>query len=137
MPNEAAEAMRTVVSSAAPTLESAGFRKRRQTFNRSNGRGITQVVAFQLIPAERRRAGSDAANRRRFSISVGLANGAGEGAWVNEPDCGVRRDVAELVPPGHDAHPALDDVDGATWETFHLLTMYALPWLEEQRTVDG
>ena len=57
-----------------------------------------------------------------------------EPTWVNPSDCQLSRDLERLAPDVADAHLALDDVDLASWATFHVLTMYALPWLDERRT---
>jgi hypothetical protein len=138
MPNETADALKMVISSAEPALTSAGFRRRRQTFNRRTADGVTQVLSFQLVPVPRARQRS-AEPRRRFAILLGLADANGHGdepPWVNEGDCRIRRRLSELVPLGTDAEPALDDPDGATWATFHLVTMYALPWLDERGQPD-
>ncbi len=133
MPSEAAEALKAVVTSAAPTLSTAGFKKRRNAFNRATGAGVVQVLSFQLDKVAGRSANAGA---RRFTVSVGVfvGDGAQEPAWVNPSDCQLSRDLERLAPDVADAHLALDDVDLASWATFHVLTMYALPWFDERRT---
>ena len=128
--------MKSVVLSAAPTLTEAGFTKRRNTFNRTTEPGVVQVLSFTLEKAAGGRAGAPGGGRR-FNVNLGVHlqdSEAGPPAWVNDSDCQVRRTAAELVPDGPDAHLALDDVDLASWATFHVLSMYALPWLDERRT---
>ena len=133
MPSEAADALKEVVISAAPTLTSAGFKKRRNAFNRTTEAGVVQVLGFQLDKATGRVPGAGA---RRFTVSVGIFVGSGDPApaWVNPSDCQLSRELEQLAPDVADAHLALDDVDLATWATFHVLTMYALPWLDQRRT---
>ena len=136
MPSEASDALKSVVVSAAPTLTAAGFTKRRNAFNRTTEPGVVQVLSFTLEKAAGTRAGATSSGRR-FNVNLGVYLQDGEAsvpAWVNDGDCQVRRTAAELVPDGPDAHLALDDVDLASWATFHVLSMYALPWLDERRT---
>jgi hypothetical protein len=118
-------------------LDSAGFKKRRNAFNRTTEAGVVQVLSFQLEKVAGRAANAGA---RRFSVSVGVYVGQrdpgaeAQPAWVNPSDCQLSRDLEQLAPDVADAHLALDDVDLASWATFHVLTMYALPWLDERRT---
>jgi len=135
MPTEAAETLKEVVLATAPTLASAGFKKRRNAFNRTTDQGVVQVLSFQM---DRPPRGSTAT--RRFTVHVGVfvhddgPSADPEPSWVNDGDCQIRHDVAELAASGPDAHLALDDVDRATWATFHVVSMYALPWLDAHRT---
>ena len=137
MPSEAADALKSVALATAPTLASAGFKKRRNAFNRTTEAGVVQVLSFQMDkPA---RGAASAGPARRFNVNLGVyihddGDGATPPSWVNDGDCQLRQSVAELVPDGPDAHLALDDVDLASWATFHVLSMYALPWLDERRT---
>ena len=138
MPSEASDALKSVVLSVSATLAEAGFTRRRNAFNRTTGAGVVQVLSFTLEKAAGARA-VGSGNGRRFNVNLGvyLQDGeAGPPAWVNDGDCQVRRSAAELVPDGPDGHLALDDVDLASWATFHVLSMYALPWLDERRTRD-
>jgi Domain of unknown function (DUF4304) len=132
MASEAAEAIKDVVNSTVPALESAGFKKRRNAFNRTTDDGVVQVLGFQLDKVASR---SPSPAPRRFTVSVGIFLGDADApAWVNPSDCQLSRDLEQLAPEVAEAHLALDDVDLASWATFHVLTMYALPWLDERRT---
>ena len=48
MTTEPAKAMASVVSTIAPLLKAAGFRKRRHGFNRAMSDSLVQVVNFQM-----------------------------------------------------------------------------------------
>jgi hypothetical protein len=136
MPSEASDALKSVVLSAAPTLTAAGFSKRRNAFNRTTEPGVVQVLSFTLEKAAGGRAAATSSGRR-FNVNLGVYLQDGQASaptWVNDADCQVRQTAADLVPDGPDAHLALDDVDLASWATFHVLSMYALPWLDERRS---
>jgi hypothetical protein len=139
MPSEAAEALKAVVESTVPTLVSAGFKKRRNAFNRPGEPGVVQVISFQLDRVDRRASQASKLPTRRFTVNLGvfLTDDAPEPegpGWVSEADCQLRQDLDTLLPDGGDANLTLDDADLASWATFHVLTMYGLPWLDERRT---
>src|SRR3954467_10832243 len=97
--------MREVVDAIAPDLK-AGFRKRRNTFNRAASTGVVHVVNFQMaryaVPPtqpvpQRLKDGS-------FTVNLGVHGRSrpdrptNNWRWVNEYDCEPRARLGALLP---------------------------------------
>ncbi|WP_328332124.1 DUF4304 domain-containing protein [Kribbella sp. NBC_00382] len=114
-----AEAMAQIVAVAAPLLKSAGFKKRRHTFNRRVEDGLVHLVNFQMgsyDPSGRPDvlAGIRVNMHGLFTINLGVfvpemdRDGPPRSSWINDYDCQLRKRIGELMPEQNDVWWPLD-----------------------------
>ena len=123
--------MAAVVAEVVPLLKSAGFRKRRNAFNRITEPGLVQVVSFQMgefMPGSL---------YGRFTINLGvyvpemvLDEHAKRGDWVKESSCQLRQRIGLLLTPPEDVWWPLDDPTEAAGAARDALANAGLPWLD-------
>jgi hypothetical protein len=136
-----AEAMKKVVAEAAPMLKSAGFKKRRHTFNRAVGDGLIHLVNFQMGPYDPSGRPDVLAGIRLnlhglFTINLGVfvpemdRGGPPRSSWINDYDCQLRKRIGELMPEQNDVwwplafEPSQQQAIGALHDV-------GLPWLDQ------
>ncbi len=151
MPTEAASQMKQVVGSLVPLFKDAGFRKRRNAFNRRTSETVTQVVAFQMgaydpsetpdVPGLRENLyGSFTVNLGVFSATPPSVTGRGVTGWVHEADCQLRMRLGFLLA-GYDVWWRLDRAEAVAGDVARGLIERGLPWLDrfpsDQAIVDG
>jgi hypothetical protein len=87
-----------VVAGVAPALKAAGFRKRRNSFNRLVGDGLVHHASFTL----------SSWGGGRFTIDLGVylpggwPSGVRAGAWINSNDCRLSWRIGNTLPGGQD-----------------------------------
>ena len=133
--------MRTIVSTLGPLLKTAGFSKRRHSFNRRMADGVVHVVNFWMAPKEPPAWTPVPGLRERlygsFRLDYGVfvpemtRMGVPRADWVNEYDCHLRRTAGQLARGNDDADLWwwLAD-DGALDAARANLLDRGLPWLE-------
>lgn len=142
-----AASMTQVVALAVSPLKAAGFRKRRNSFNRPLERGMTHVLNFQMGPFEPPGTEEIPPFRvnlhGRFTVNVGvfvpemvIDEKLAPTTWVNEYDCQLRRRLGELMPAATDLWWSLDDPEEAAKVVGSAISSSALPWLERLATRD-
>lgn len=114
-----AEAMKQIVAAAAPLLKSAGFKKRRHSFNRRVEDGLVHLVAFQMGPYDPSGRPDVLAGIRLnlhglFTINLGVfvpemnRLGPPASSWINDYNCQLRKRIGELMPEQNDVWLPLD-----------------------------
>jgi hypothetical protein len=144
MGTTAADVMRSVASDVAPSMKQAGFRKRRNGFNRSTAPGVVHVMSFQMSP---HRGFGPASSPATFTINLGVyieavarqlarqfAMSIG-GTWINEYDCQCRQRIGDLLPERGDRWWPLSDARLASSVAGEAIRDFGLPWLDELPTV--
>jgi len=137
--------MEHVVATVAPTLETAGFHKRRHAFNRVAEPGLVHVVSFQMgaheppgsheIPSYRRnRYGTFTVNLGVFVPEMVIGERSAPGGWVNEHDCQLRKRLGELLASATERWWSLDDPVAAAATMAPALAADGLRWLDRFST---
>ena len=132
--------MAEVVESCAPVLKQAGFRKRRQSFNRRTSAGLVHVVTLWMHPKEPPAWTEVPGLRERgygtFRLDVGVhvpemtRSHTPRSSWVNEYDCHLRRTAGQLAGDElGDRWWPLADPEADAW-ALSALESLALPWLD-------
>ncbi len=144
MESAPARAMARVVDAMAPSLNAAGFGKRRHLFNRSLDRGMTQVVHFQMgasqppgaqsLPLRPNLYGQFTVNLGVFVPEMVIEPALTPGRWVNGFDCQLRQRLGNLMPAGRDLWWSLGDPDEAVLAVRAALASNGLPWLDRIKT---
>jgi hypothetical protein len=148
--------MSSVVAQAVPLLKAAGFRKRRNSFNRTTEPGLVQVIKFWMGPfeppgpgSEKHRAALEALGVRgdyygTFTIELGvyvpemvLQEIDRPRVWVNDYNCQLRATVGELLPVGKQVWWSLDRSDVAGDVAVDALQEAGLPWLDRRASRDA
>jgi hypothetical protein len=114
------ERVAAIVSIVAPQLKRAGFRKRRNSFNREVADGIVHVVSLQLGSYDP--SGKFTINLGVFVPGLNQVSSGSRGPWVNEYDCDLRWRIGELHHEGRDLWWGLDDQAGVQVASDLLLT---------------
>lgn len=146
MATPSADAMGHIVALVAPTLKAAGFRKRRNAFNRSVAGQLVHVIDFQMgtylpgtmygeftinlgvyLPRV-----ADRLDRYQLGVPV-KQDSDGRRAWVNESDCHLRYRIGHLLTPSEDTWWSLDDAEAAA-TAVDALSNVGLAWLDGLRT---
>ncbi len=144
---EYADEMAKIVRQIHPELKTAGFRKRRHTFNRSVEDGVVQVVNFQMGPKEP--PGAEPIPPFRldlyglFTVNLGVAV---EEAWeqmapsgevfpgfLNDYDCQLRVRLGHFMDRAEDVWWSLDEPSSADRVSSVLLGP-GLDWLSRRGT---
>ena len=137
-----AAAMKEVVALSAPDLKSAGFRKRRYSFNRDAADGLVHVVLFCMAPKEPPAWTEVPGLRERtygnFRIDTGVyvpemnRSGSPRSSWVNEYNCQLRFTVGQLLSGDRRSNLwwSLDDPESPS-SARTALTEVVLPWLDK------
>ncbi|WP_433164500.1 DUF4304 domain-containing protein [Kribbella sp. CA-247076] len=134
-----AEAMKQIVAAAAPLLKSAGFRKRRHSFNRLVGDGLAHLVNFQMglyDPSGRPDVLADIRVNLHglFTINLGVfvpemdRQGPPSSSWINDYDCQLRKRIGALMPEQNDVWWPLD-FEPSQEQAIDALHDVGLPWL--------
>ena len=148
--------MRSVVALTGPLLKSAGFRKRRNSFNRTPEPGLVQVVNFQMGAFNPPGPGSEAhlAARQalggagdlygRFTINLGvyveemaISDHERREGWINDYNCHLRERIGGLMQPPADTWWSLEDPSAAHHAASQALDRAGLPWLNRLTSRDG
>lgn len=135
------EAMKEIVAAAAPLLKSAGFRKRRHTFNRTVDDGLIHVVNFQMGPYEFPGRPDVLAGVRLnlhglFTLNLGVfvpemdRGGPPQSSWINDYDCQLRKRIGELMPEQADVWWPLD-LEPSGQQVTDALSDVGLAWLDQ------
>lgn len=132
--------MTAVVACQAALLKSAGFKRRRHSFNRPAHDGVVHVVYFWQAPKEPPAWTEVPGLRERlygtFRLEFGvyvaaMTRSAGpKSGWVNEYNCQLRKTTGQLMGATGDLWWALDNPEAATWAT-EALVEHGLPWLAQ------
>lgn len=133
------DSMAAIVSTVAPMMKAAGYRKRRHTFNRACGDdGFTQVLTFQMgafdPPGTVEIPGLRPNLYGRFTVNLGVfvpaltRSGLGPRPWYSEYHCQLRARIGQLLPEHSDVWWRLDHSD-AEADVLEAVREYALPWL--------
>lgn len=134
-----AEAMKQIVAAAAPLLKSAGFRKRRHTFNRHVEDGLVQLVNFQMGPYDPSGrpdvlAGIRVNMHGLFTINLGVfvpemdRQGPPRSSWINDYNCQLSKRIGELMPEQNDVWWPLD-FEPSKEQAIDALREAGLSWL--------
>lgn len=134
-----AEAMTQIVAVAAPQLKSAGFKKRRHTFNRRVEDGLVHLVNFQMGPYDPSGrpdvlAGIRVNTHGLFTINLGVfvpemdRQGPPRSSWINDYDCQLRKRIGELMPEQNDVWWPLD-FEPSQEQTIDAMRETGLTWL--------
>jgi Domain of unknown function (DUF4304) len=148
--------MSHVVAQVAPVLKAAGFRKRRQSFNRSTEPGLVQVLNFQMSAfgppgpgAERNREVREAIGLAapwygRFTLNLGVWVGEmvieereKRDDWINEYNCHLRKRIGSLLETREDVWWSLEDPDVAATGSLQAIRQAGLPWLDRIASRNG
>lgn len=135
------EAMAAVVSSIAPIMKAAGYRKRRHTFNKPVGDdGFVQVLTFQMgafdPPGTVEIPGLRPNLYGRFTVNLGVfvpaiqRGGLIEREWYSECHCQLRKRIGELLPEQSDVWWRLDHQDVEA-DSAAAVEEQGLPWLAQ------
>lgn len=141
------ETMKQIVNDVHPLLKDAGFRKRRNTFNRETEQGLIQVLDFQMGPYEpgpQYELPPIKVNLYgKFTVNLGIyieevhsrLVGTRPASFIPEYWCEIRGRLPELMP--EEEWPitekgagwwSLDEPsEGTAVELRALITRYALP----------
>lgn len=133
--------MKQIVAVAAPLLKSAGFKKRRHTFNRRVEDGLVHLVNFQMGPFDPSGRPDVLAGIRvnlhgLFTINLGVfvpemdRGGAPLSSWVNDYDCQLRKRIGELMPDQNDVWWPLD-FEPSQEQAIDALREVGLSWLDQ------
>ncbi|MCS5722889.1 DUF4304 domain-containing protein [Herbiconiux sp. CPCC 203407] len=131
--------MRQIVDLAAPQLKALGFRKRRHSFNRSVGDGITHVLNFQMgssnPPGTVEIPGLRPNLQGRFTVNVGVHSPSmprqryRQLTWINEYNCQLRKRLGFLLPEQDDVWWHLDHPDAGV-DAIRAVIDVGVPWLD-------
>jgi hypothetical protein len=136
-----AEAMKQIVAEAAPLLKSAGFKKRRHTFNRPAEDGLVHLFNFQMGPYDPSGrpdvlAGIRVNMHGLFTINLGVfvpemdRLGPPSSSWVNDYNCQLRKRIGELMPEQTDVWWPLD-FEPSQEQATDALREAGLSWLDQ------
>ncbi len=133
--------MKQIVAIAAPLLKSAGFKKRRHTFNRAVKDGLVHLVNFQMGPYDPSGRPDVLAGIRvnlhgLFTINLGVyvpemdRGGTPDSSWVNDYDCQLSQRIGHLMPEQNDVWWPLD-FEPSQDQAVDALREAGLPWLDK------
>lgn len=134
------DAMAAIVTSAAPTMKTVGYRKRHHTFNRSVGaNGFVHVLSFQMgsfdPPGTVEIPGLRPNLYGRFTVNLGVFVPAIHRAgltprdWYSDYHCQLRKRIGELLPEQSDVWWRLNYPD-AKADVIAAIEQHGLPWLD-------
>jgi hypothetical protein len=138
-----ATAMHAVVGMVQPIMKSAGFRKRRNAFNRQAAAGVVQVVSFQMGPFEPPGTVEIPGLRENlygtFTVNLGvyldevrrIQDLPQAGNFINDYNCHLRRRLGQLIDPPADRWWDLDGHEETGHVVRDLISGPALDWLNQ------